>query len=49
MTNEKFETCDTCKRILYYVPAPPKPDNGDAKSKVASETTSAASDENNIG
>jgi predicted nucleic acid-binding Zn-ribbon protein len=24
MTNRQFETCDTCKRILYYVPPPPK-------------------------
>ena len=26
MTNEQFLTCDTCKRILYYVPPPPKPE-----------------------
>src|SRR5215472_1932059 len=27
MTNEHFLTCDTCKRILYYVPPPPKPED----------------------
>ena len=27
MTNEKFMTCDYCKRILYYVPPPPKPED----------------------
>ena len=27
MTNEQFLTCDTCKRILYYVPPPAKPED----------------------
>jgi uncharacterized protein len=27
MTNEKFMTCDYCRRILYYVPPPPKPED----------------------
>jgi predicted nucleic acid-binding Zn-ribbon protein len=27
MTNQQFLTCDTCKRILYYVPPPPKPED----------------------
>jgi len=26
MKNEMFLTCDTCKRILYYIPPPPKPE-----------------------
>jgi len=30
MTNEQFLTCDTCKRILYYVPPPPKPEDDKA-------------------
>jgi len=27
LKNEQFLTCDTCKRILYYVPPPPKPED----------------------
>ena len=27
MTNEQFMTCDYCKRILYYVPPAPKPED----------------------
>jgi len=30
MTNEQFMTCDYCKRILYYVPPPPKPEDAKA-------------------
>ncbi len=30
MTNEQFLTCDTCKRILYFVPPPPKPKDAKA-------------------
>lgn len=26
MTNEQFITCDSCNRIIYYVPPPPKPE-----------------------
>ena len=38
MTNEKFMTCDYCKRILYYVPPPPKPEDEKAvKTAAASE------------
>ena len=39
MTNEKFMTCDYCKRILYYVPPPPKPeDEKAAKTPAASHS-----------
>lgn len=31
MSNEQFMTCDYCKRILYYVPPPPKPEDAKAK------------------
>jgi len=34
MTNEKFMTCDYCKRILYYVPPPPKPEEDQAAKAV---------------
>ena len=27
MTNQHFMSCDYCKRILYYVPPPPKPED----------------------
>jgi uncharacterized protein len=38
MTNQQFMTCDTCKRILYYVPPPPKPeDTKPAKAPVVVE------------
>ena len=39
MTNEQFMTCDYCKRILYYVPPPPKPE--DAKAAAPAAQTSA--------
>src|SRR5215467_5186085 len=47
MTNEQFLTCDTCKRILYYVPPPPKPeDEKAAKATVTAEPSGdATSDE----
>ena len=35
MTNEQFLTCDTCKRILYYVPPPPKPEDVKSTKKTA--------------
>src|SRR5450755_4590880 len=36
MTNEQFMTCDYCKRILYYVPPPPKAeDSKGAKADAA--------------
>jgi predicted nucleic acid-binding Zn-ribbon protein len=34
MTNEQVLTCDTCKRILYYVPPPPKPEDAKATKAV---------------
>ena len=38
MTNNQFLTCDTCKRILYYVPPPPKPeDKKDTKKAAVAE------------
>lgn len=30
MTNQQFMTCDYCKRILYYIPPPPKPEEAKA-------------------
>ncbi len=30
MTNQQFMTCDYCRRILYYVPPPPKPEADNA-------------------
>jgi len=30
MTNQQFMSCDYCKRILYYVPPPPKPEDAKA-------------------
>jgi len=41
MTNQQFMTCDYCKRILYYVPPPPKPEDEKARQSVASETPAA--------
>ena len=35
MTNQQFMTCDYCRRILYYVPSPPKADD-EKPSKSAS-------------
>jgi len=50
MTNQQFLTCDTCKRILYYVPPPPKPEDEKSTKKTAvpepappSEDSSSAS------
>jgi uncharacterized protein len=33
MTNQQFMTCDYCKRILYYVPPPPKPEEASASTQ----------------
>jgi len=45
MTNQQFLTCDTCKRILYYVPPPPKPeDEKSAKAPVVAETATSGED-----
>ncbi len=42
MTNEQFMTCDYCKRILYYVPPPPKPEEANtSKPDVATADVSA--------
>src|ERR1017187_3016211 len=44
MTNEQFMTCDYCKRILYYIPPPPKPREEaakDAKANAAPVDTGA--------
>src|SRR5271166_5832439 len=45
MTNQQFLTCDTCKRILYYVPPPPKPEVEKApKAPVAAEAATSGED-----
>jgi len=45
MTNEQFITCDSCNRILYYIPPPPKPEEGKASAEAApSEPPNAASE-----
>jgi len=46
MTNQQFLTCDTCKRILYYVPPPPKPEvEKTPKAPVAAEAATSGEDE----
>ena len=45
MTNQQFLTCDTCKRILYYVPPPPKPEvEKTPKARVAAEAATSGED-----
>jgi uncharacterized protein len=45
MTNQLFMTCDYCKRILYYIPPPPKPEDEKAtKAPVAPGAASAGDD-----
>ena len=45
MTNQQFMSCDYCKRILYYISPPPKPeDEKAAKAPLAPEATSAGED-----
>jgi predicted nucleic acid-binding Zn-ribbon protein len=44
MTNEQFLTCDTCKRILYYVPPPPKPEDEKSTKKTAVSEAAPASE-----
>jgi hypothetical protein len=39
MTNEQFVTCDSCSRIMYYVPPPPKPDEEAKAAKPDSAAT----------
>jgi uncharacterized protein len=41
MTNEKFMTCDYCRRILYYVPPPPKPEDEKAAKSESPESPAA--------
>ena len=43
MTNELFMTCDYCKRILYYVPPPPKPEDAKAAAPTAETSAEAGS------
>jgi uncharacterized protein len=47
MTNELFMTCDYCKRILYYVPPPPKPEDAKA-AEVPVVAEGAASSEDTV-
>ena len=47
MTNQQFLTCDTCKRILYYVPPPPKPEDEKA-AKLPAITKAATSADDGI-
>jgi hypothetical protein len=42
MTNEQFVTCDSCQRILYFVPPPPK---SEETKKSSPEAASSSSDE----
>jgi predicted nucleic acid-binding Zn-ribbon protein len=42
MTNQQFITCDYCSRILYYVPPPPKLEDGkEGKSEAAAQEPSS--------
>ncbi len=45
MSNEQFVTCDFCNRIMYYIPPPPKAEDGKEGKGAASspETTPAES------
>jgi predicted nucleic acid-binding Zn-ribbon protein len=43
MTNEQFMTCDYCRRILYYVPPPPKAEEGKAAKSAPSSPDAADS------
>ncbi len=46
MSNQQFITCDYCHRILYYVPPPPKPEEGkEAKTGTASAESPAEAPE----
>jgi predicted nucleic acid-binding Zn-ribbon protein len=43
MSNQQFVTCDYCHRILYYIPPPPKPEEGkEGKGEAAAEPQSSA-------
>jgi uncharacterized protein len=45
MTNQQFMSCDYCKRILYYVPPPPKPEDAKAAKVPVVAKDSGAGDE----
>ena len=45
MTNEQFITCDSCNRILYYIPPPPKPEEGKASAEATPSGQPAAAPE----
>jgi hypothetical protein len=45
MTNEQFMTCDYCKRILYYIPPPPKPEEAKAAKADAAPVDAGAGEE----
>jgi len=40
MPNEQFIACDYCSRILYFVPPPPKPEDGKAPEAAPNESSS---------
>ena len=45
MNNDKFVTCDSCQRILYFIPPPPKPEEekkGKAKTPPAASSVDAS-------
>jgi len=39
MTNEQIVVCDSCQRILYFVPPPPKPEDTAAPAKATPQDT----------
>ena len=41
MRGEETLTCDSCQRIMYYVPPPPKPPETEAEAKVKSRKAKA--------
>jgi hypothetical protein len=49
MTNEQFITCDYCKRILYYIPPPPKPEDAKAAKADAAPVDAGAGEESVSG
>jgi len=42
LKNDQVLTCDTCKRILYYVTPPPKPEEEKGKQDAESAVTAVA-------
>ncbi len=49
MTNEQFMTCDYCKRILYYVPPPPKPEDAKAAKADAAPVDASVGEDSASG